>query len=140
MTRTVVVDAGVAFKWFVREPLTTEARRLLSPTFELVVPELIWPELGSALWKRVRRQLMTPTEAHDVLHDIRRVPVVTRSMETLMPRALEIALAASRSVYDCVYLALAEADGVPLVTADQRFHEAMEETDFSAYLLWVERL
>lgn len=140
MTRAVVVDASVAFKWFVREPLTSEARRLLSPVFELTVPDLIWPELGSALWKRVRRQLIIPAEAQETLRDIRRVPIETRATETLMPRALEIAIMASRSVYDCIYLSLAESEGLQVVTADQPFHNAMTQTSFASHMLWVEKI
>jgi predicted nucleic acid-binding protein len=140
MSGDVVVDASVAFKWFVREPLTPEARRLLAPSFNLIVPDLLWPELGSALWKRVRRQQMTPAEAQDTLRDIRRVPMETRAMETLMPRALEIATVASRSVYDCIYLSLAELEGVPFVTADRPFHTAIAQTSFARHMLWVEKL
>jgi predicted nucleic acid-binding protein len=34
---------------------------------------------------------------------------------------MEIAIATKRAVYDCVYLALAEAEGCELVTADDQF-------------------
>jgi predicted nucleic acid-binding protein len=39
----------------------------------------------------------------------------------LLLRAIEIALSAKRAVYDCIYLALAEAEGCELVTADDQF-------------------
>jgi predicted nucleic acid-binding protein len=38
-----------------------------------------------------------------------------------VPRALTIARALGHPIYDCVYLALAEAENKPLVTADARF-------------------
>jgi len=139
MTR-VVVDASVAFKWYVREPQTPQARRLLSPSYEMIVPDLIWPELASALWKRVQRQQMTHDEAHRALLDLRRVPIETHAMERLAPRALDLAVGMSRSVYDCLYLALAEREMCQMVTADQRFYQAIAATPLKPRVLWIENL
>jgi predicted nucleic acid-binding protein len=44
----------------------------------------------------------------------------------LLPRALEIATLARRSVYDSLYIALAEREGCELVTADQRLYNSVK--------------
>jgi predicted nucleic acid-binding protein len=52
----LVVDASVAIKWFVAEPLSIEARRILDDyqagTLSLVAPDLINAEFGNIVWKK----------------------------------------------------------------------------------------
>jgi predicted nucleic acid-binding protein len=44
-----------------------------------------------------------------------------RPLRPLAARAAALARKLDHPVYDCLYLALAEAEGAPLVTADRRF-------------------
>jgi predicted nucleic acid-binding protein len=53
-------------------------------------------------------------------------------IETLAPRALEIALALGHPVYHCFYLALAEEAEAPLVTADRRLVRRVAGTEWAA--------
>ena len=53
---------------------------------------------------------------------------------------MEIALDTVRTVYDSCYLALAMLTESPLVTADQRFFNALRQTDYAPYLVWVSAL
>jgi hypothetical protein len=46
-----VLDANVAVKWFVPEDLTPQAVRLLEGNHHFVVPDLLYPEAGNALWQ-----------------------------------------------------------------------------------------
>jgi predicted nucleic acid-binding protein len=50
-----VVDASVAIKWLVDEPLSAQAARLLDDDLPLAAPELIYAEAASALWAIARR-------------------------------------------------------------------------------------
>ena len=74
MTR-VVVDASVAVKWFIPEALSSEARGLLAPEYELLAPDLLWVELGNALWKKHRRRELDAETAPRLLRDFARVPI-----------------------------------------------------------------
>lgn len=53
----------------------------------------------------------------------------------LAPRAGAIALAIDHPVYDCFYLALSEAQDVPLVTADRKLVTRLAGTSFAARTL-----
>lgn len=44
----------------------------------------------------------------------------------LLPRALEIAKQFHQTVYDCLYVALAEREGFELVTADDKLVKAVQ--------------
>ena len=49
-----VVDASVAIKWFFPQVYAENARRLLASDHNLLVPDLVFPEVGNILWKEVR--------------------------------------------------------------------------------------
>ena len=52
----LVVDGSVAVKWFVVEPYSNEARRILDAyqngTFSFLAPDLINAEIGNIIWKK----------------------------------------------------------------------------------------
>jgi len=59
---------------------------------------------------------------------------------SLMPIALETAIAVDQAVYYCVYLALAVVNQCQMVTADQRFYNVLSNDRLFSYLLWIENL
>lgn len=123
MTR-VVVDASVAVKWFVPEELSADARKLLASEYELLAPDLLWAELGNALWKKHRRRELDQRTARRLFRDFARVPIQFHPAERWTEAALEVAIRHDITVYDGLYLVLAVGNGCRLVTADRRLHEA----------------
>jgi predicted nucleic acid-binding protein len=88
-------------------------------------------ETASALWKAVRfagLELATATEAIAAAGAAFDELV---SAPTLADRALAIALELRHPVYDCFYLALAQARGSRLVTADDRLLRVCARTRFA---------
>jgi predicted nucleic acid-binding protein len=116
---TVVVDASVALKWFVRETGREQAVRLLEAP-ERHAPDLIVAEVGNAAWKKAMRREVTGEQARFICAAVRRYFGVLHRSEGLIPRAIDIALQLRHPVYDCLYLACAERVGSRLVTADEK--------------------
>jgi predicted nucleic acid-binding protein len=54
--------------------------------------------------------------------------------------AYALALQTQRSLYDCLYLALAEAIDGRVVTADRKFYTALAGGEQGRRVLWVEDL
>jgi predicted nucleic acid-binding protein len=54
---------------------------------------------------------------------------ITRLVPTapLRARALDLALRRDHPVYDCLYVALAQREGLPLLTADRRLAERFRD-------------
>ena len=75
----VVVDASVAVKWYLEEDHAAPARRLLDGTYELIVPDLFFMEIGNVLWKRWRRGELDDDVIAETLAALDRVPCETRS-------------------------------------------------------------
>ncbi len=125
-----VVDASVAFKWFSAEDGSEQASALLATTELLVAPDLIVAEVCNATWKAVRAGIMR-NEQQD--HAASRLAAAFDALvpaAPLAPRAVEISRTLDHPVYDCIYLALAEARDTFLVTADRRLLERVKRTEW----------
>ncbi len=134
----LVIDASVAVKWFLPESHGEAALRLLDPDHELLAPDLIWAEVTNVLWKRRRRGEIAPATARGILADFRRFPLRIAPAGPMIEQAFAIADQLARSVYDCLYLALARRAQGRLVTADRRLYAAAAGSPLAASLLWVE--
>jgi predicted nucleic acid-binding protein len=129
---TLIVDASVAVKWFVREEGHVQARGLLQSDRSVRAPDLILSEVGNALWRKARVGEVLQEQA------ILALTALPNYVERLIPaaelseRALAIALTLDHPVYDCFYLAAVETiDGGSVVTDDQRFHTATAKSVFA---------
>lgn len=136
----VVVDASVAAKWFFDEEHSVAALNLLGNPFELSAPDFFFLEFDSILCKRTRRQELSVMEAFEIDDEIRSIPIQSYPAHALRERAFELALETCRSIYDCIYLALAEALNGRMVTADWKFFDSLQDGPLSSRLLWVEDL
>lgn len=131
---SLVVDASVAIKWFVREGLHEEASALLEHQAPLYAPDLIVSEVTNVAWKKVTRGDIEPDQARDIARAIRGgVPALYPSAE-LNARALEIALALDHPVYDCLYVACAQITETVLVTADMRLCGAAAAGPYAGFI------
>jgi predicted nucleic acid-binding protein len=135
-----VLDASIAIKWFIPEVYSDAARRLLASNHTFLVPDFFFPEVGNVLWKRVRRSEDTAENARQILADLNAVPVEVYLSQPLMPLALDIALQTDRAVYDSLYLALAITQQCQMVTADEKFYNALKTSSYASNLLWVENI
>jgi len=115
-----VVDASVAFKWYLDEPNTADAIHLHRTSQRLMAPGLIVAEVCNAAWRRHQRGEMTAAHVDRVASTIAAQFDWLVELAPLAPRATAIACELAHPVYDCFYLALAEREGAPLVTADAR--------------------
>lgn len=127
----VVLDASVAVKWAIpaREPLVDESARLLkryiATEIDFVVPDIFWGEVGNVLRKGARRGRWSQDDAETVAADMIARDFATVPTQALLPEALRIAFAYDRSVYDCLYVALAVQLRSELITADERLANAL---------------
>jgi predicted nucleic acid-binding protein len=120
-----VLDASVVLKWFVPEVHSDAARRLLNAPHQYLAPDLLFPEAGNAIWKKVRRGELTPEEAQRLVADLSSVAVETIATRGLVGDAYALASATGRSVYDSTYVALAVRLETQLITADDRLEKAL---------------
>jgi predicted nucleic acid-binding protein len=93
-----VVDASVAVKWFVPEIHSETAARLLDETQELIAPDLLLPEFGNILWKKVQKGEITPETSRQILQNFKAVTLQTCPSEPLLELAVDMAISLRRTV------------------------------------------
>jgi predicted nucleic acid-binding protein len=79
-------------------------------------PHLLDAEVGQTLRRLAQRGEMTAPRAAESLEDLASLPIGRYAHGWLLPRAFE--LRSNVTIYDGLYLALAEALDVPLLTCD----------------------
>ena len=115
---TIVVDASVAAQWVLEEESTPRANTLRLES-GLIAPSLIAAEIGSALWKAVRRRVITSDNALAAI-EVALLPFEALiATEELRIRALALAVELQHPIYGCFYIALAEREQATLITADE---------------------
>ncbi|WP_119303126.1 type II toxin-antitoxin system VapC family toxin [Dongia deserti] len=125
---SLVIDASVAIKWFIDEPLHEHARYLLKGEERLYAPDLLLAEVGNIAWKKVIRGEIEEEQAQKIALSLRDLPITLSPVSELIDRALQIALSIKHPVYDCLYLACAESLDSSLVTADDRLRRGLAGT------------
>jgi predicted nucleic acid-binding protein len=124
---TLVVDASIATLWILKQEQSADALAVKAEA-PLIAPSLIAAELGSAIWKAVRRGDVSKDNGLIAIRDALLPFEALVPMEDLRTRALAIAAELDHPIYDCFYLALAERERAPLVTADKRLLAACKRT------------
>jgi predicted nucleic acid-binding protein len=117
---TLVIDASVAAKWVLPEMLSERAEALRFTGEPLIAPDLVFAEIGNALCKRAIKGEITTAIAIEALETATGLFSALVPMAGLATRAAEIAITMKHPIYDCLYLALAERERAPLVTADKK--------------------
>lgn len=133
----VIVDASVAIKWYAGEEYSNNADQLLNGTFEIHAPELIIPEFGNIVWKKLRRNQLTLVEAENIIAAFEDLRIFLHSSKPTLNSAFIGAARTGQTVYDWTYLALAVSMSCKFVTADEKFYKALVNTDYRKHLTWV---
>jgi predicted nucleic acid-binding protein len=129
--KAAVCDASVLFKLLVVEEDSEKANELLASS-QLTTSELAFAEIGNVLWSRVRSGRFDVGAAQVLMEKLHTLPLDVRPIRPFPARALSIAAVLDHPIYDCLYLALAENLGIPLVTADRRFLVAVHRARWQA--------
>jgi predicted nucleic acid-binding protein len=125
----VVIDASVALKWLFQEQGRPKALQLLNSyqldDLELRAPELLISEVGNIITLRVWKGMLDKPDT----------PVVFELFLNMAPKlypgslfatdTLGIAVRYRRTFYDSLYLACAVRWNCELITADEKFFNAM---------------
>ncbi len=133
----LVVDSSVAVKWLLREDDTDDALGLFRDGLELHAPDLIVVEVENVLCKRLRRREVSLEYAREARRTFREFPLRLHHTPEFLDLAFELAISSAQSLYDCVFLALAQSMNAEMVTADRKFFEAASRGPLSSLVGWV---
>lgn len=130
----MIVDASVAFKWLALEEDSDLALQLLERD-ALFAPTFLVVEVANGLWKKAMREEIDSAVSFQPEVD-RLCELVTLVNESnMIGRALDIGREIRHAVYDCLYLAVAEASNDLVVTSDAKFINKLSGTAFAHLVL-----
>lgn len=123
----------MAVKLFVPERDSEKAHLLFSSLarprpFRLFAPTLLYVECANTLWKYCQFFHYDEDVAEHNLRELRELDLQTVPDEELFLPAFQLAQRHNVSVYDALYLALAEVLECRLVTADRRVVRQLEDS------------
>ncbi len=131
-TSWIVIDASVVVRSLVTSGDTPRVLELLDgwnkASRQLVAPQLLIPEVVSALRQIVRARHITPAEADSAVENLLalRIEYVPPDV-ALCQSALRWAARLDQvRAYDALYVALAEREGAELWSADERLVRALQ--------------
>jgi predicted nucleic acid-binding protein len=129
MTDSIVVDASLALKWMIQEIDSDKAEALLQDTISsgqaIYAPPHFLGEVINALYQKVRTtdpaKHIEQADAEKAMADFLNLPIRIENPNTIYEQAFEFANIHSMfTIYDCLYVVLAQILGVELWTADRR--------------------
>ena len=124
-----VIDASATLPWCFADEATAATNAVLTGLRagdEAIVPAH-WPvEVANALLVAVRRQRISPDDAHQFLLDLEFLPIRVEGTTKNLVRAgvFPMAEQCGLTVYDAAYLELAMRESIPLVTLDKDLRKA----------------
>lgn len=118
----IVVDASVLATAMGDDGSDGERARARLVEARLIAPELLDLEVASVWRRAVRAGRMSEMRGSQALADLAALPLARAPHAPLMPRIWE--LRDNLTVYEAAYVALAEALGAPLLTADRKLTQA----------------
>jgi predicted nucleic acid-binding protein len=116
----LVVDASVVVPCFVPERFSEAARGWLDAADMLLAPDLLSLECANALWKKTRFGELTLRDARSALERIVSGFIELRPSASVACTSLDLGAEFNHPIYDCAYIALAEAEGAAFLTADRK--------------------
>ncbi len=122
--KAAVVDASVAIKWVITEPFSEQALALLAEP-AMCAPAHWQGEAANALWAQVVHGAWEAEDAIERAATLSDAPIEPVPLARLLDPALKLAIALRITVYDSLYVALAVARGIPLVSDDQKLLRRM---------------
>ena len=135
----LIIDASVAVKWILPEPLRPLALRLRrSSSHQLYAPAFLDVELANVLWKNVRKGTIDREEAGIRIGQLPEWRLTRHPDASLVEAAFDLAARLDRTVYDCLYLALAVRLGGLMVTVDERFINSLTNTAWAPFVIHLQ--
>ncbi len=120
-----VVDTSALIRLFVPDgPLPNDFEGFLRGVERginiAIAPELLLAEAANVINKKQLTGELSKRESDQLLSDILSVPIRLYPHRPILPRAFDLARVHKLTVYDTLYLALAEEHGAVVFTGDRK--------------------
>lgn len=137
---TLVVDASVAVKWLIPEEYSQQALKLLKMlaegVTELHAPLILKYEVYNALRTYVSRKIITAENAHRLSRIFSQIELRYHEPSwNVLQVSLKQAIEYGITVYDAIYITLAQELDATLITADKHLCQRIKNINVKATYL-----
>lgn len=131
-----IIDASVLASYLVRDEFFEDAREILY-TADIIIPDLIVPEVANVIWKHV--YLYHRINVDEALELINNMNILIKNLEVVssikvIGNALKIAVEIGITVYDAIYLALIIDKNEKLKTFDEKLKDKIKNSIYKKYI------
>ena len=127
-----VIDASVGVKWFIEEEYSDRADELLSDfqegIVELVAPKSFMQEFCNAIRKYVVRGYLSRDLANQHVEKMAEMPIDYVDLDwKIIKESYAKALELSITVYDAIYVVIADKLGATIITSDNKLYNQLRD-------------
>ena len=138
--RRIVIDASVALKWYLAdEEYSQKALGLLdnyvSNELDILAPSLLEYEVINGLVIAKKRGRIQEDKILMAVDGFISLELKLKNLSLYYPKVIHYCKVSNRSVYDASYLALAEDEKIPLITADKGLFNAVKKD--LKWIIWL---
>ena len=135
--KSAVLDASVILKWFLPDETHGQIalhllHKFITKELTILSPSLLEYEVINGLIIAQKRARIKEEEILMAIQGFFDLQIDLRDLSYFYERSLKYCRVYNRSLYDASYLALAETEGIPLITADESLYNAVRKD-----LKWV---
>jgi predicted nucleic acid-binding protein len=121
--RSIVIDTSAIIRLFIPDgPLPEEIIESLESAergeVDLVSPELMSAEFYQVILKKENKSFINAQEANEILENFRHLPITYLSHDPFLSGAGDIARKFNTTIYDGLFLSVAERTKSRLISAD----------------------
>lgn len=137
---SVVVDASVALKWFLKNEKDRDKARLLLRQFadgkiKFIMPTLWLYEIANAFKSTISQKMISKVTAKRYLKQVKDLDIVSVDFESIVDAAFNLSTKLDISIYDAAYVALSKSQNLPFYSADQKLLDKIPESFRKVYSL-----
>jgi len=136
----IVIDASVALKWYLAdEEHSQKALGLLdkyvSNELDILAPSLLEYEVINGLVIAKKRGRIQEDKILMAIDGFISLELKLKNLSLYYPRVIHYCKVGNRSAYDASYLALADKEKIPLITADKGLFNAVKRD--LKWIIWL---
>ncbi|MBT3330756.1 MAG: type II toxin-antitoxin system VapC family toxin [Rhodospirillaceae bacterium] len=135
---SLVIDASIVVNVIIPQQLTDSAVLWMARPIAKLAPEFLRIEVANALWKSEAAGLLNTDQADRAWRNLDESGIRLVPDNDHLDRARSIARGLRHSIYDCLYLAVAEANEATLLTANRRLYRLAKDHGESVQVAWIE--
>ena len=135
--KSAVLDASVILKWYLLDETYGQKaldllHKFITKELNILSPSLLQYEVINGLIIAQKRGRMREEKILTAIEGFFDLQIDFKDLSYFYQRSLYYCRAYNQSLYDASYLALAETEGIPLITADEGLFHAVKKD-----LKWV---